>query len=211
MMSNHVEHTDLDSIDEANKKYTICSSCHRTFWYLDPRTGGRPRQKCGECSARPPRYAWGFVDEEPEEESLPEELSTTTSSTQAYIDKTKGPVFSSNNPQAVLFRDVTDNPLTLQRLHDQVELLHQRIEVLEDMIGQMKAQMSTRSDWIDLSARLDIVEQNTNKTLHKVRSHLDGFTREVRQIAVIPERELHEMFDLVRLIKHYLGSENGNQ
>ena len=88
-----------------------------------------------------------------------------------------------------------------------LEGLSARLVVLETKLDELQDLGITRSDWVDISARLDSVEQNTNKTLGKVRNRLDTFTREVRQIAVVPEKELGELFELVRLVKRYLSSD----
>jgi TolA-binding protein len=98
----------------------------------------------------------------------------------------------------------------LERLEARLESIESRLTEMEQNIKELQGQAIPRSDWVDLSARLDIVEQNTNKTLGKVRNRLDTFTREVRQIAVVPEKELNEMFELVRLVRRYLAPEKNS-
>ena len=85
-------------------------------------------------------------------------------------------------------------------------------QLTPEQIEEIKDHAIARAEWVDLSARLDIVEQETNQTLGKVRSKLDTFSKDVKQIAVVPERELNEMFDIVHLLHGYLAPENsGNR
>ena len=95
-------------------------------------------------------------------------------------------------------------------LLEKLEAMEARMALMEQQILELQGQAIPRSDWVDLSARLDIVEQNTNKTLGKVRNRLDTFTKEVRQIAVVPEKELNEKFELVRLVRRYLAPEKNS-
>lgn len=92
------------------------------------------------------------------------------------------------------------------RVEQQLDDISRRLVELEKKVDNMRAQFTLRSDWVDLSARLDMVEHSMSDTLGKVRGRLDTFSKEVRQIAVVPERELGEMFDLIRMIRRYLDN-----
>jgi tetrahydromethanopterin S-methyltransferase subunit G len=85
-----------------------------------------------------------------------------------------------------------------------LSLIESRLEQIEQRLEQLNQSSISRSEWIDISARLDIVEKNSNETIHKIRQRLDGFTKEVRQIAVVPERELQEMHSLMHSIRAFL-------
>ncbi|HAA55552.1 MAG TPA: hypothetical protein DCE42_12395 [Myxococcales bacterium] len=255
-----------------NKKITSCTACTKTFWYIDPRPGGRPRQKCGICSSRPPRYPWGFLapDQEPppaEETYIPAIHLQSSSDAPEYTDsiiaqdvpplgKKKGKngqtysitvldnslipqssrrelttetridgsqveyaVQMNNSNGSVQHQSMKKGNHKAQLSDSQFKSLEQtlhnithRLERLEEQIEEIKDHAIARAEWVDLSARLDIVEQETNQTLGKVRSKLDTFSKDVKQIAVVPERELNEMFDIVHLLHGYLAPENsGNR
>ncbi|MCK6509647.1 hypothetical protein L6R29_06750 [Myxococcota bacterium] len=255
------------------KKLTECQDCKKTFWYVDPRPGGRPRQKCGICSSRPPRYPWGFVDPNqpnnvPDDQAIAammelvaepapsEDTHSHISRTQTYQDSAlldslpmpaytpmihatseKTPRFSVPAPRRLTTLDgatieITDTPdqheVNMQRnanlqasrrkqeervqtenprldaLEQRLSLIEERLDQIEQRIDRLQATSISRSEWIDICARLDIVEQHTNETLERVRKRLDGFTREARSIAVIPERELNEINQVMRSIRAYL-------
>lgn len=100
---------------------------------------------------------------------------------------------------------------TLEQINQRLDDITVRLERLEEQVEAIKDQTVKRSDWVDLSARLDIVEQNTATTLHKVHHRLEGFGKEVRQIAVVPEQELQGLFDIVHMLRQYLHTDqNGN-
>ena len=247
------------------KKIQVCSVCQKSFWYLDPRPGGRPRNKCGICSSRPPRYPWDFVDPhekntpktnhsssppivasppptKPSTSTAPLSLSSSTppSFTTASLVTTnypathirplrssaeehhptwlfaedslpqekESPIMQSNAAmQSPSRRSKTLPPQDNTRLDEmdaRLSLIESRLEQIEQRLEQLNQSSISRSEWIDISARLDIVEKNSNETIHKIRQRLDGFTKEVRQIAVVPERELQEMHSLMHSIRAFL-------
>ncbi|MCB9638705.1 MAG: hypothetical protein H6727_07340 [Myxococcales bacterium] len=254
------------------KKLTDCQSCGKTFWYVDPRPGGRPRQKCGLCSSRPPRYPWGFIDPNQPDSApndlalatmldLPLETSSKTHTTThepsiqgyadtALVDSCPMPAYPSvlHTPTEKTHRtttstrtlttlggaviEITDNSdqhegtmpsngnlsfsrrkqderqsmdhSRLEAMEARLSTIEERLDELEKRFDRLEATSITRSEWIDICARLDIVEQHTSETLERVRKRLDGFTREARNIAVIPERELQEINQVMRSIRAYL-------
>ncbi len=286
----------MEKVTSTDRKVTICMQCNRKFWYIDPRPGGRPRQKCGVCSTRPPRYPWDFIDEEGTSEhnsdrdavladSLLGELSdshqhlrndgrsVTVQKRRSVIrrrrNKEKELVIPSNtNLKEVGLQEesrtakkksfdqvegyplpspVDDTDLYSYKEHsssnngsesqegrenylstspipgenEKLELemnnstseliralkqLERRLEKVENELKQLNGQFIKRSEWVDLSARLDIVEKYMSEMLNKVQNQLEAFSKEVHQVAVVPERELTEMFELVRMIKHYLDN-----
>ena len=99
-----------------------------------------------------------------------------------------------------------DNAM-LERIEQKLDRLETRLNALEERFNQSDSSFVPRSDWVDLCARLDIVEQLTSETLGQVRSKLESFSKDIKHIAVIPERELNEMFDMVRHIRLQLMPE----
>ncbi|MEM1009097.1 MAG: hypothetical protein AAGJ35_08840, partial [Myxococcota bacterium] len=85
-----------------------------------------------------------------------------------------------------------------------LEWIEDKLDDVQQQIDKLQQTSIARNDWIDLCARLDIVEQGTNQTLAKVRSRLDSFTKEIRHIAVVPEDAIHQMNDMMRNIRNYL-------
>jgi len=243
------------------KKLTSCTECTRKFWYYDPRPGGRPRQKCGICSSRPPRYPWSFVDPNAPV-SLLEDVYIPEIGAQEGLEvntlppvvepKTSSPVLRRRNGHSIgepapkenarseplrgrkRKRATSDNvdanvrheapirnsapsasyaSVDLSAIESRLDRLESRIEQIEEQLNSDK--FVKRNDWMDISYRLDFVEQESSKTIGQVRSRLENFSKEVRQIAVIPEQELSEMYDLIKMLRHHLlpdqhGNRSGN-
>lgn len=102
-------------------------------------------------------------------------------------------------------------PLDDDRLR-RIEETLDRVELRLQQLEQRYDALVPRSDWVDVCARLDIVEQLTTETLGQVRSRLEVFGKEVKQIAVIPERELSEMTEVIRLLRRQMLPDSaGNQ
>lgn len=100
----------------------------------------------------------------------------------------------------------SESAMDQSRIEQQLDDISRRLAELEMKVDSMRSQFVSRADWVDTSARLDMVEHSMSETLGKVRTRLDSFSKEVRQIAVVPERELGEMFDLIRMIRRYLDN-----
>ena len=214
-----------------SRKTTNCSQCTRHFWYIDPRPGGRPRQKCGICSSRPPRYPWGFLDGEPNEFGVTSDISYAPEAKRKSSTphkRTRGGSHTPENRQP-LTDDAADNPYPLPspyssaavsatsaadderltRIEKTLDRVEARLDAMEARMDQAGVGSVPRSDWVDLCARLDIVEHITAETLGQVRSKLDVFAQNVKHIAVVPERELNEMFEMVRHIRLELMPDSG--
>ncbi|TNE50452.1 MAG: hypothetical protein EP343_08275 [Deltaproteobacteria bacterium] len=222
---------DQNKTAETSRKETTCSSCEAKFWYIDPRPGGRPRKKCGVCSSRPPRYPWGFItppaggwENEPALSKMYEGMSVemehqpsskkearpkvdTVASDMVPMPSADFSHLSSGETQAPK-RHIARSESTMDqsRIEQQLDDISRRLAELEMKVNSMRSQFVGRADWVDTSARLDMVEHSMSETLGKVRGRLDSFSKEVRQIAVVPERELGEMFDLIRMIRRYLDN-----
>jgi tetrahydromethanopterin S-methyltransferase subunit G len=243
----------LEQKMSSSRKITNCLECQQTFWYIDPRIGGRPRQKCGICSSRPPRYPWGFVDpDQPnweqegvfvpdlghiggasEQLSSDENLLTptihaqnssnselVTPTNELSLDACPIPSSYANSITGEDMPNISEHERELSTRHhrnpqhtedmryieQQLDDISRRLAELEKKVDTVRSQVVLRSDWIDLSARLDMVEHNMSETLGKVRTRLDNFSKEVKQIAVVPEKELGEMFELIRMIRRYLDN-----
>jgi hypothetical protein len=215
----------------SSRKETECAQCTRSFWYIDPRPGGRPRQKCGVCSSRPPRYPWGYLDGEPNEfgqethASRPRPVqngSHTKSRERAsqrnhdvasharakYTDEAVANPYPMPSPYATQrsanrSEGQEDIEQRLARIEASMEKFDARLTAIEEALNVRQEGGVNRSDWVDLCARLDIVEQITTETLGEVRARLETFSQDVKHIAVVPERQINEMFELVRSLRRY--------
>lgn len=117
-----------------------------------------------------------------------------------------GPALANSESGSLRVRPRSDSELDKDRIEQHLDDISRRLAELEMKVDSMRAQFTLRSDWVDLSARLDMVEHSMSETLNKVRGRLDTFSKEVRQIAVVPEKELGEMFELIRMIRRYLDN-----
>lgn len=262
------------------KRHTSCTGCNRSFWYLDPRAGGRPRKKCGLCSSRPPRYPWSYtasgepIHQEVQAYIPPQPVTQPTqpvaqeaaspknawfkrnrslvngmTSTRTIAQVVNAPEHtssvrvvtqssSSSHSSSQRSEGATTHHLALiegskaeatstkrkrgrgedDRFHhsktsdDALHVLQQQLSKLEERLDRLESKLVGRNEWVDLSARLDIVERDTNQTLRTVHDRMSSFGKEVKQIAIVPEKELHEMYNMVKMVRSYLRSEvNGNQ
>lgn len=227
--------------NSSSRKDTTCSQCTRSFWYIDPRPGGRPRQKCGICSSRPPRYPWGFLDGEPNEfgqetpftkdaghkvkpdaspsslRNLNRHLNNDESAHRVFTDEALANPYPMPSPYTEAraeqrFEQAESFEQRLTRIEQRLDGFDERLSAIEQALNVRQEGGVNRSDWVDLCARLDIVEQLTVEALGEVKTRLEKFGKDVKQVAVVPERQLNEMFELIKVIRKYnMPDSQGNR